>query len=273
LLHTFPGCQGPILFSQDARRFAASRPGPEGDSLVVWEVPSGREIAALFPPPGPWGWGSPMELSPDGTLLVDSVNRVWEVDTGKERFQLPGAPQVYGTFAADGRSLVLPRWTGSGGRVIRIDPATGGERAGPNAPVRSASQSRGEVFKATPDGRLLLCDSWWLEAPNPAQKQLAQLPVLARLNDYANRQRYELIEEGTGKVVAQGDTLGLLCSPDGRLLLTQDVNGPFVLWDVPPARPWGWFLTALAGLPLAPAILVGWCVRRWRAPPRPDRES
>jgi hypothetical protein len=126
------------------------------------------------------------------------------------------------------------------------------------------------VTRATPDGRLLLCDAWWSQPPGPLEKELAQLPQLARLNNPAPRARYQLIEDATGRVVAKGDTLGLRCSPDGRLLLTQDFNGPFVLWDVPPSRPWGWFMAGLAVLTVVPAGLVWWCVRRRQARPTSD---
>src|SRR5262249_2979231 len=109
LLKTLPGYREAIRFSPDGRYFAAVQAGlplAPTSTLLVWEVPSGREVASL---PVPVMAGHPVypkEFSADGAFLLDSSARVWEVATGRSCFQVSGIYYGSSTFTPDGRALI-----------------------------------------------------------------------------------------------------------------------------------------------------------------------
>jgi WD40 repeat protein len=153
-------------------------------------------------------------ISPDGRLVaVTSLGlTVWEVATGKKRFEFDGLPAAEGAaFSADGR--LLAGWEASG-NVIVFDMRLGS--------VIRRFQASG------PDGGGMSV------AFSPDTKRLA---IGERDGSIA------VWELSTGEAVAvferhDGFVNGLAWSPDGKQLASAAQDGTALVWDVP-AKPVG----------------------------------
>jgi|GEM_PF-4200174 len=78
--------------SADGRRYAGTRPGPDGQVVCVWDLETGKEVMSSggFQSPG----REVVRLHPDGkwvtVLLQDGTLRTWEVATGEPVHKVEG---------------------------------------------------------------------------------------------------------------------------------------------------------------------------------------
>ena len=140
-----PTGEGPVAFADGeiiAARYTEAGPrilvlGPE-KTLQVWDGDSGRVIASFRDPdPAPRGPNAASlvtaDFSPDGRLVVTVfgndrpfVERVWEVDSGREQASLRGheGRVHYARFSPDGRRIV----TATQDRTFCVWDAASGQR-------------------------------------------------------------------------------------------------------------------------------------------------
>jgi WD40 repeat protein len=100
----------------------ATSGGSAGNQVALWDVATGREIRRF----GEHATLRSIAFSPDGQRLVSSANengcRVWDVETGKQLFTIPG---THGAFTGDGKLLVSADTIGATPEVHVCDAATG----------------------------------------------------------------------------------------------------------------------------------------------------
>jgi serine/threonine protein kinase len=103
---TIPSCWCPV-YSPDGRTLAALRKQGDAAQVVLWDVATGRESAALTKlPDRTWC----LAFSPDGTALAaagDEV-RLWDLETPEPRLTLAAGQRLLWqalAFTPDGRSL------------------------------------------------------------------------------------------------------------------------------------------------------------------------
>jgi hypothetical protein len=268
LLRTFPGARWPMHFSPDGRRFLATFAGAKPEDpkpFTVWEVPSGREIASFPAPAQQSNLHYPKEFSPDGMLLLAGRTNVWEVATGKLRFQAADIDSSFSAFSADSRWLIVEHRTKAESWLSWYDVATGEEQLGRRVTLQKIQRGGMSLVRATADGRFLISTgSYMPPSPGPVRRQLARLPGLRSLGkDPTTKDRWFLIDEKTGREVAQGDEIRCECNLQGTLLLTEDRQHRHLLWDVPPCKSLSRFV-ALAGVLGLFVVLLSW----WRREPR-----
>jgi WD40 repeat protein len=155
-------------------------------------------------------------FSPDGQLVAARTLyglQFWDVATGNHRGELrmttPVTMQDTIAFAPDGRTF---GWLGRDGQMYRWDLAWG-EPVPPEPfdPGAWATISSSERSALSPDGRVRAA---------------------------GNGKFVTLSEEATGRELrtihtAHADAIrSLTFSPDGRALLTIELNGTMMLWDV-----------------------------------------
>lgn len=192
----------------DPARAAVFAPG----TATVVHVPSGRTLRAMTlseaggPTRGPF--------SPDGRVLAVTTKplSVWEVATGKKRFEVDAAEDPQGvTFSRDGRTLAA--WD-SADSVVIVD-------------VRSGAVIR-RMQHPTPDGSV-----------NAA----AFAPDGRRLATGGRDGVVSVWDVGTGEVTLtlrghETTVNGLVFSRDGARLLSASSDGTALLWDMTlPPRP------------------------------------
>jgi RNA polymerase sigma factor (sigma-70 family) len=235
-----------LAFSADGKRVAA---GGHFDSLLVWDVTSGKLIRQL-PAPGWNVLGSQLQvgLSPDGNLLAafDShpTIRLWDVETGNERRPLlieGGLFSVF-TFSRDGRVLVcgnlagqISLWDTQSGELLRcfsvkpnpasperVEPAERRNGIGPRAGSRPNSDPprRGvdgvSNLALSSDGKLIACCCdhvvrvW--DASGQARELFPQVDVMA------------------------SPAIPLAFSPDNRFLLGGDSTSQIKVWKTATGR-------------------------------------
>jgi WD40 repeat protein len=153
-------------FSADWKLMAASK---WSEPIEILETATGKLIRRYKGQPDV-GYYS-VALSPEGKLLAaggdDPVVRVWDVDSGKELYQLDGHQDKVRsiTFAPDGKLLA----TLSGGRVRLWNPATGREvfpadghhgtvqalAVSPNGKTLASAGNRAALLWDLPAGKLV----------------------------------------------------------------------------------------------------------------------
>jgi WD40 repeat protein len=154
-------------FSPDGKVLAVCASGAFGGAIVLWAVPSGKELRRF---PGPRSWGGEAAFSPDGKLLAVADDRVvafLEPATGKERLRLPRHAEelVCFAFSPDGRRVATAGGDRVAGKDYAIhlwDVATGRELARLNGHRTCVSQV---TFSA--DGRQLISCSQDLHLISP----------------------------------------------------------------------------------------------------------
>jgi hypothetical protein len=257
-----PGPSDRIVFSPDSRRFASDC----GGTVTIWEVPTGHKIASFTVPQRRFncgvGYYALKEFSPDGELVLDEEGGVWEVATGKMRFQV-SEEMANCTFSADGRWLIGVQQVAKEQMVSWYDVATGQEEPGWRISLESRSDYS-YLRKATPDGRLLFSEGYHQESPSLVRQQLAWLPGFASLGGCPPEKcNYIILDEKHRREVARGKGSIVQVSPQGSLLLTMDqLHQKCVLWDLPPRKPLTWFLVLAAALGVGVVLLARWRLRR-----------
>jgi WD40 repeat protein len=252
------GCHEPMCFSPDGRRLAACR----GEAIDVFDVRNGKRVARLRP--RTWSW--PKNFSPDGTLLVDSLN-VWDVAAGTRRFRVKGANQICGgVFTPDGREFVVMVCTSSGCWLAYYDVTTGLERYERRVPIFTGTPARVAAGQATPDGRLLLARGLQdIDQSAEFEDWLSWVPgIRGWWPPKQGQDTIVLVEVASGREVMRrvGDFQS--CAPGGRYLLAFTPQGGDELWDVPPRKPVRRFLLMAAAWSILPALLFWWRARQLR---------
>jgi WD40 repeat protein/DNA-binding SARP family transcriptional activator len=204
---------------------------------------------------------SGLAFSRDGTLLasgsVDTVVRIWEVESGRELHALTGFKgMVYGLdFDLAGQRLAAGSWDGT----VRIwDVRTGAAQMTLVMPLPAGSEGKEYSItdvKFSPDGQFLAVGGqdqvivWELETEQPwlvfAQgRRVVTFSPNGRLlafagfeGDSLSGKRFVTVWDlETGREVAilvTGEVTGLAFSPDGKLLATQSRSpGASKIWHV-----------------------------------------
>jgi hypothetical protein len=269
ILHTYAGWGEPILFAPDGRRLAACRwendhNGNCMNRIGVWDVAGGVEPAAIFDMPAPPGQFSPASFSPSGELLVDDHCWVWEVASGKMRFQVPDAGRRF-AFTPDGRYLVTVGDTPSASWLAYFDVATGAELVERRVPFDFADGGRMNLRPATRDGRLLLAyRTGRFSTPDLFQQWIAKVPGLGSIGERKPLPAFALIESATGREVTRGEFGPECCTPGDCYLLSRTRQNIYKLWDIPPRKPLRWLLPAAAIWSIGFALFAAWRIRRAR---------
>jgi hypothetical protein len=114
-------------------------------------------------------------------------------------------------------------------------------------------------------GPLLLWTAHDQHQPSTLQRNLARLPWLnsSSWGGPSGVNRFVFFDERNGQEVARGDGDPCGNSPDGRLFIMQDREHKYLLWDIPPGKPWYWHL-AFGGLIVFPVSLFAWRQTRKR---------
>jgi hypothetical protein len=277
LLHTLPGYEPPICFSPDGRYFAATH-GEEipGNWLLskitVWDVPTGRRLVT-FTHPKP---SRPKEFSPDGELLLDDACHIWEVATGKMRFEVPGIDAQSSTFTADGQWLAVTKTKLIGESwLLYYRLSTGAKHPERRRLLKRGNYVNLNLRKAAADGRYLLATGRPdLRQPTRVQRWLARLPLFRGLSETSPRDAFVLLDSKTGREIKRGPEIACGCTPDGRFLLTEIANvdrrrqDSYQLWDTPPRPRADWLWVAISGWTCCMG-LVCWRVMRGKASASP----
>jgi eukaryotic-like serine/threonine-protein kinase len=225
---------GPFLFEADGRReLAAYQFGASAQITTMTHLPDGATLAfgAVDYKIRLWRWIRPPDpqpplvghapkeawavaYSPDGRLLATSGDdhqiRLWDPDSGEQRGELSGHPNLVSTIAwsPDGDTLA----SGGFDKKVRLWDV----RAGRSRAVLSGHTGYVRVLAFSPDGRLLasLSDDRSIRLWNPREGR--SVGVLSG---------------------PSGLTSTLAVSPNGSTLAAATLDGSIVFWDVATLQP------------------------------------
>jgi WD40 repeat protein len=201
-----------VSFSPDGRTLAASA----YDKVVLWDLGSRTRRASL--PMGTFNVADRLAFSPDGKLLAagDGGGKLilWDAAEGTRLAILStgigGISDL--AFRADGRSVVVggngPGYSGRGDGVAIIDVARRRRLPALRMPPGSGTWT---AVAFRPDGTALAA--------------VGSLQPLVTMWDVTHRTRF-------WTMATAYQILGVLLSPDGRLLATTGPGGEVNLWDV-----------------------------------------
>ncbi|MDB5312274.1 MAG: hypothetical protein JWO38_6476 [Gemmataceae bacterium] len=182
-----------------------------GGAVSVLSVKTGKAVRAF--PVGPAENPLRIGISPDGRLVAVTTSplSVWEVGTGKKRFEIEAIPNPGGvTFAPDGRHLAA--W-GDAEAVI-FDLRTGTVVRRIQYPAADAGVG---IAEFTPDAKRLITGG---------QDGLITVWDVATGNPVVNLDRHD------------GTVTGLALSADGKTLVSTAADGTALVWDLS-AQPGG----------------------------------
>ncbi len=202
--------------TRDWTRLAAS----VGDNIVhVWDVETGREIAALE---GHTDQVISTAFSPDGTRLVtasrDKTARVWNLASGREMATLKGHQDwvISAQFCGDGARVV----TGSRDGTARLWDATSGREIGV---LRSGIESLNWSLPLGPEAYVVV-------SPDGRRVLTVSNDKIARVWDAASgRQVAEL--KGHQEEIGSA-----AFSSDGTLVVTSSLDLTARVWDAASGR-------------------------------------
>ncbi len=201
----------PAAFSRDGTRVALG--GVQGGPVRVWEVSSGREVAALA---GHTERVTAVRFSPDGTRLVsssyDDTAIVWRLDRKQREHTLKHGGDVHSvSFSSDGERIA----TASDDRTAIVWDAGSGE-----AQLRLVGHEAGVTHAVfSPDDRIIATTS---------------IDTTAALWDARTGER---LARRRGHRAAIRD---LSFSPDGQRIVT--ASNDAIVWNTEPT----WKVTSLA---------------------------
>jgi len=267
ILCRFLGCRGPMVFSRDGRQLAAAR----GSSVVVFDVPTSREIGQLDSPEAGLAW--PIEFSPDGNLLLDSHCNVWDLRRNIRRF---GVQDIYSCccFTEDAHELIVVATSGSESWLAYYDASTGNEEVERRVRLLRGQNPRTAIRKATPDGQWLVAEGNIAGQDEPWSSRLGHLlrPLeswIAKVRLFLDKSKsrsslgFILVETATGREIMRSEHQWLSCSPEQRCVVIRNGLGD-LFWDLPPRKSLPGFLTPAAIWCLSIGLLTRWRVRRRR---------
>jgi WD40 repeat protein/serine/threonine protein kinase len=220
--------------------------------VMLWDARTGKQLHVLA---GHSDWVSSLAFSPDSKLLVSASGnvlfnqpgevKVWEVASGKERFNFPGKkPILTVAFHPDGKLLA----SAGKEKVIRFWNPQKGEKvfslSVPCAGVHSLAFSPdGKRLAVGGEGRYLAV---WdlntrkeilnLTGHTEAIQSVAFRPDGERLASAGAGKSIRIWDVGSGKQlgVCQGHSAsitGLAFSPDGRRLASASLDKTVKIWD------------------------------------------
>jgi WD40 repeat protein len=268
LFRTFPGWHGPICFSRDGKMAACKMDDVRSGTnwqMAVWDVSSGQELAfftqtynSIFP-------AGPICFSPDGTMLLDSRGRLWDLASNQKLLQVPQREFPTVVFTRDGSRLVQLRWDGSGNSLTYWNIRTREEEvARRNVVGQELAGNWMNLTWATPDAEILIAHGFDFVPASKWRHFLNKSVGFPLSPTSQNAEVARLIETATGREIRLGHMREVHCSPDGRTAVTLGPDGCYQLWDLPPRKPLRWFLPAAAAWTTFVALLAWWRVRRSR---------
>jgi RNA polymerase sigma factor (sigma-70 family) len=202
-LHRDGTISDPSVISPDGRLRA--RPGPDADTMSVWDVKSQKAVATFkVRQPGWWTSNVVPAFSPDGRTLAipdGEAVRLLTVDGWRPIGEIPTATSAL-AFSPDGRSLA----TADLNDVILWEVAT----RRPRAVIRAAQQWPVRP-RFSPDGRFLA----WL--------------VRTDLIEIWDVRRGQLVGQFGGH---EGPLRDFTFTADGRNLVTASDDCTLLVWDV-----------------------------------------
>jgi hypothetical protein len=208
------------------------------------------------------GGGFPKEFSSDGRLLLDSVCNVWDLETGKIRFSVPGIRDNSSILSKDCRYLIVVSNVPPQCSLAYFDLSTGKEQLDRRLPLATGNGPGLHLTRATPDGRFLIADGTPdMGEPGAIRRWLAKVPGLQFLGTDQPHDLYVLIDAEKNREIMRGDTYAS-CTPDGRYVMTRTRNELYLLWNVPARKPLGWLLLSWMVWSIAVGLLAYW--RLWR---------
>lgn len=221
-----------LAFSPDGQWMASC--DTEG-VVKLWSMPDQRDAATLT---GHSGWVTSVDFSPDGqrlaTTCVDGTIKLWNVIQRKEITTLKGHQMWVNNavFRTDGHTLL----SGSDDRTMKIWSVNGPDQT---VPVKQADPTAETFLSWNPTeiGVSLREGPSWddvsqvgFSADGTLIAGKGQQPV-ARIWDRNG-------ERGLfGVALPQTSGLSLILSPDGKSIITADVDGKLRLWEFNPGVP------------------------------------
>ena len=239
----FPDCDSG-RFSPDGRRFAANkRPG----DILIFEVPSGRQVSELPNTAGPQVWNYFRGFSRDGKYVLDDRNQVWDADHGKVVFTVPSLYNGLPLFAIDGKTVVTVGASQTEAWVAHYDIATGQELVDRRVPLIGLPPGapRAPVFRlgtggAKNDG--IYCAEFYREdLPLPRQLNwVRRFPTIQQWVQPHFGNVSVVLDAISGRELGRLQPMVMRITPDVRYAIT----GPyqFRIWDIPARRPLRWLI-------------------------------
>jgi WD40 repeat protein/predicted Ser/Thr protein kinase len=233
-----------VSLSPDGRQIASSS---HDGTIRVWDALTGKELTTLF---GHSGEVSSVKFSPNGTLIAstgrDKTIRIWKAETSEELRTLRGHSEwiLSLAFNPDGTQVA----TGSYDKTIRIWDVSNGKLL----QTLIGHSERIETLGFSPDGMRLASGGpdgikiWdpltgaelktlmgsvnWVRSlsfnPDGTNIACGGLGKTIEIFDASAKEEYRRLKGHSNRVDRT------IFSPDGGQLLSSDVNGFQIVWDV-----------------------------------------
>jgi WD40 repeat protein len=233
-----------LAFSPDGRLMASGGAEAGGGLVMLWNVASAQRIHQ-FQGHTDWVWS--VAFSPDGKELAstgsDGTIRRWDVAQGRllKTIDTAQAPKHWLAYSRNGRELI----TSESGGTLRVWERTSGaesraQRLGPSVFFQPALSAAGRLIVAGIDRSIVLVEYPTLKTIRRFPASPVYGPVIAispdgqRIASVDSNHVYLSTLDGTriGTCDHAGSVESVAFSPDGRTLVTGDMNFEEHLWDV-----------------------------------------